>query len=159
MSLAVRWCTAAMIACAVAGESPAQGSPPALSAGRVTAQLAGGIAASPLSFFGAGYAAKRIAAGLGASPGAASRAGYVAAYTGLWIGAGAVPAAIGHGGSFGAALAGSAGGLVVSWGAVTLGNRLYDSGRRRCGPLCLVLGAVSVAGAATGATLAYNASR
>ncbi|MGQ0765654.1 MAG: hypothetical protein ACT4OZ_08310 [Gemmatimonadota bacterium] len=147
------------MACVVAGESPAQSSVPGTSAGRVTAQLVGGVVVTPLSFFGAGYAAKRVAAGMGASPATASQAGYIAAYTGLWIGAAAVPAGIGQGGSLGAALAGSAGGMVVSWGAVKLGNRLYDGGRRRCGPFCLLLGAVSVAGAATGATLAYNVSR
>lgn len=137
----------------------AQEAVPSLSSARVAAQIGVGSIAAPVAFFGTGIASKRVAQAFGASEGAASRAGYIGAYTGTWLATAAVPAAIGRDGRFPAALAGSAAGLLASWGTVRLGNWRYDGGRRECGLLCWTMGAAVVALPSVGATLAYNASR
>jgi hypothetical protein len=137
----------------------AQASPPSLSAARVTAQITLGTIATPIGFFGGGLAARELARAVGGSDETARRAAYVGAFGGAWIAAAAVPAWVGSDGRVGAALAGSAGGLIVAAVSAKLGNHLYDQGRNGCGPLCWVLGALAVSSPGVGATLAYNASR
>lgn len=132
---------------------------PSLSASRVALQVTVGTVAAPVAFFGVGYAAKRMAQRMGASDEGASRAGYVGAYAATWLATAAVPAAIGGDGKLGAALGGSALGLLASAGVVRVGNRLYDADRRACGPLCWALGGVVVALPSVGATILYNRSR
>jgi hypothetical protein len=132
---------------------------PSLSSTRVALQVTAGTVAAPLAFFGVGYAAKRTAQRMGASDEGASRAGYIGAYTATWLATAAVPAAIGRDGNFGAALGGSALGLLASAGVVRAGNWLYDKDRRACGPLCWALGGVVVALPSAGATILYNRSR
>ena len=137
----------------------AQDAAPALSSARVTAQVVGGTLAAPIAFFGTGIATKRIARAMGASDERAGRAAYVGAYTGSWLAAAAVPAAIAGDGRFPAALGGSAVGMLAAAGLVRVGNWRYDADRRACGPLCWTLGALVFALPGIGATIAYDQSR
>lgn len=158
-----RW-RAAVLALAVAApalgaQEGVDGGGGSLSGARVAAQIGAGTLVAPIAFFGSGVASKRIVLGLGGTEGTARRAGYVGAYTGTWLATAATPALIGRDGRFPAALAGSALGMLASWGAVQVGNWRYDGGRRGCGPLCWTLGAAVVALPSIGATLGYNATR
>lgn len=132
---------------------------PSLSSSRVALQVTAGTVAAPVAFLGVGYTAKRLAQRMGASDEGASRAGYIGAYSATWLATAAVPAAIGGDGKFGAALGGSALGLLASVGVVRLGNWMYDADRRACGPLCWALGGIVVSLPSVGATLLYNQSR
>lgn len=132
---------------------------PTLSSSRVALQVTTGTIVAPMAFFGVGFAAKRAAERMGAGEEGASRAGYIGAYTATWLATAAVPAAIAGDGNVGAALGGSALGLLASAGVVRLGNRLYDADRRACGPLCWALGGVVVSLPGVGATILYNRSR
>jgi len=137
----------------------AQEGAPALSAARVTAQLAGGTLVAPVAFIGSGVAAKRLAQRFGAGEQRAGQLAYVAAYSGTWLATAAVPALIGGDGRFPAALGGSALGMLAAVGVVRVGNWRYDADRRACGPLCWTLGAVVVALPSIGATVLYDRSR
>jgi len=132
---------------------------PSLSSARVALQVTAGTVAAPVAFFGVGFAAKRVAQRMGASDEGASRAGYIGAYTATWLATAAVPAAIAGDGKLGAALGGSALGLLASAGVVRFGNWVYDADRRSCGPVCWALGGVVVALPSVGATVLYNRSR
>lgn len=86
----------------------AQDAAPALSSARVTAQVVGGTLAAPIAFFGTGIATKadRPCPTRREVDERAGRAAYVGAYTGSWLAAAAVPAAIAGDGRFPAALGG-----------------------------------------------------
>ncbi len=159
--VAVRACLSVALPILVASTAGAQerSAAPSLSSSRVALQVAAGTAAAPVAFFGVGFAAKRAAQRMGAGDEGASRAGYIGAYTATWLATAAVPAAIGGDGKFGAALGGSALGLLASAGVVRLGNWMYDADRRACGPLCWALGGVVVSLPSVGATILYNRSR
>ena len=149
----------AAVAVVAVSSLEAQDGPPSLSEARVAAQVGGGSLASPVAFFAGGLVTRRVARALGAGDETARNAAYVGAYTGVWLAAAAVPAAVGDKGRFPAALAGSALGMVTALGTVKLGNHLYDSERRKCDVLCWALGASVFALPSVGATIAYNASR
>lgn len=137
----------------------AQEAPGSVSAARVGAQIGAGTLGTPVAFVAGGLATRRVARAFGASEEGARRAAFVGAYSGVWLAAAAIPAAIGDRGRFPAALGGSALGMAAAVGAVKLGNLLYEGERRRCGVLCWTLGAAVAVLPSLGATVAYNSSR
>lgn len=150
------WVVVLLAATAAVGR--AQEPLPAVSAARVTFQVAAGVVFTPIGFFGTGWAAKRIAQRTDWPEGRIQRTAYLAAYTGAAAATAAAPALIGDRGRYSVAFLGAAAGIGASALTARLGNARYDGGVR-CGPLCLGLGALTVSLPSIGATLAYHASR
>lgn len=153
-----------LLASAVATVVQAQAPGDPLPAGpaTVSAQIAAATLAIPVGFVAAGLTTRAVARALGASPDVASLAARVGAASGAALLDAGVVTAIGSrgpaGGSFPAALAGTVAGGLGSYLLIRLGKRAYR-GTRRCGAGCIASAVTIALLPATGATLAFNATR
>jgi hypothetical protein len=139
------------------------GDPPALSPGRVAAQVATGAVGTPVGFFAAGILTDWAFERLGRDDRTTSRLALAAGWTGAAFATAAGPALVGArgpgSGRYPAAVAGAVAGGLASWAVVRLVDR--DGGAPPRGGR---VGA-TVAGIATfllpsvGATLGYDLSR
>lgn len=137
---------------------------PAPSVGRLAAEVVVGTAAIPLGFVAGGLLARRLARAFGASEAAASATARTGGGAGAALAAAAGVSAIGSRGpatgSFLASLGGAVGGGLVSYTLVRINRRPADAGETwRCGTACRVSALAIALLPATGATIAFNASR
>jgi hypothetical protein len=141
----------------------AQTDVPALSSGRVTAQVGVGLLAMPIGFFGSGLVASRLSQRFGASEGNVTRIATFTAWTGGALATAAGPAMVGArgpgSGSYPAAVGGAVAGGLLSYAIVKLND---PRGSGRTGPckfLCVLSGILVFTAPSVGATVGYNLSR
>jgi hypothetical protein len=142
----------------------AQRGQPAVTGIRVTAEVASGLVAMPIGFFGGGLATRWLAHRAGVTDD--EKAGTIAtigAYTVAALATAAPPTLIGNAGphatgSYAAALGGSVVGGLGSWALVRLNQ---PAGRRDqpCRVLCVASTVAIFLLPSAGATLGYNLSR
>ena len=149
--------SAALSLAAAPGAALAQGRS-SVGAGRVSAQIAAGTLATPVSFVVGGLGSRWVAEKLGAGDGVARTTAYVGAWTGALVGTAAVPSLVVRGGNYPAALGGALIGGAAAGAAVLLGRGTFGRSAS-CNAVCVALGVVVVALPAVGATVAYNQSR
>lgn len=153
-----------LIATALApvAEAQAPRDPLPVGPGTISAQVVGATLAIPVGFVAAGLTTRAVARALGASPDVASLAARVGAFSGAALLDAGVVTAIGSrgraGGSFPAAIAGTVAGGLGSYLLIRLNKRAHR-GMRRCGAECIASALTVAVLPATGATLAFNATR
>lgn len=134
-----------------------------LSAGRVGAQLATGVALGPIGYVGGGLVTRFVLRRLGASQGTASTAAERAAYVGIALATAAGPALIGARGPGHGAYLGALGGATVGMFGTAIVARLNRTPNDRPDPPCRLVCRLSAVAAFTlpsiGATLGYNVTR
>lgn len=142
---------------------PGQQTAPDVGAARFATQVSLGTLALPAGFMTAGLVARSIANSLGASESAARRAAYVSGAAGALAATAGVVSALGSAGpvrgSFPVAVGGGAGGVLLSYALVTLNRRTSPGSTHRCGAVCKATVVAIALLPATGATLAFNATR
>jgi len=136
---------------------------PAVTGGRLLAEVAAGTAAMPVGFIGGGIATRWVARRFGASDDAASSAGLVGAYTIAAFATAVPPTLIGQAGhhatgSYLAALAGTAIGGLGSLALIRL-NRQRGETSRPCHIVCAVSFAGVILLPSVGATTGFNLNR
>ena len=136
---------------------------PAVTGGRLLAEVGAGSAALPIGFIGGGLATRWVARKFGASSDAASSAGLVGAYTVAAFATALPPTLIGQAGrhatgSYLAALAGTAIGGLGSFALIRL-NRQRGETFRPCHFVCAVSFAGVILLPSVGATTGFNLSR
>jgi hypothetical protein len=141
----------------------AQRGQPAVTGGRLLAEVGAGALTTPISFIGGGIATRWVARKFGASEDAGSTAGLIGGYTVAALATAVPPTLIGQAGrhatgSYLAALAGTAIGGLGSFALIRL-NRQRGETSRPCHLVCTVSFAGIVLLPAVGATTGFNLSR
>ncbi len=131
---------------------------PAPSGLKVGLQVVTGTVVAPVAFVAGGLATKWVARRIGASEQQESSVAYVGAWSLAGIATAAVPPLMVRGGTYPAALVGTALGGAAAGLVILAGRRMFRDDAQ-CGVLCTSWGLVSFALPATGATLLYNRSR
>lgn len=136
---------------------------PAVTGGRLLAEVGAGTAATPIGFIGGGIATRWVARRFGASDDAAGSAALVGAYTVAALATAVPPTLIGQAGrhatgSYLAALAGTAIGGLGSFALIRL-NRQRGEDSRPCHLICTVSFAGVILLPSVGATTGFNLSR
>ena len=151
-----------IVCCLIPGRSAsAQRGQPAVTGGRLLAEVGAGTAVLPIGFIGGGIATRWVARRFGAGDDAASSAGLIGAYTIATFATAIPPTLIGQGGrhatgSYLAALAGTAIGGLGSFALIRLNRTDTD---RPCHIVCTVSFAGVILLPAVGATTGFNLSR
>jgi hypothetical protein len=154
---------AALLLVTASMDALAQHGQPAVTGGRIAAEVVSGVAAMPVGFIGAGLASRWVARRFGAGDDAASTAGLIGAYTVAAFATAVPPTLIGQAGrhatgSYLAALAGTAVGGLGSFALIRLNRHTGDTT-----PPCRFVCVVSFAGVillpSAGATTGFNLSR
>lgn len=145
----------------ISGTAAAQRGQPAVTGGRLLAEVGAGTAALPLGFIGGGLATRWVARKFGADDDAASSDGLVGAYTVAALATAVPPTLIGQAGrhatgSYLAALAGTVVGGLGSFALIRL-NRTDNS--HPCRIVCAVNFAGVILLPSVGATTGFNLSR
>lgn len=140
----------------------AQRGQPAVTGGRLFAEVAAGTAATPIGFIGGGIATRWVARRFGADQDAAGSAGLVGAYTIAAFATAVPPTLIGQAGrhatgSYLAALAGTAIGGLGSLALIRLNHS--DRTDRPCHFICAVSFAGVILMPSVGATTGFNLNR
>jgi ABC-type transport system involved in cytochrome c biogenesis permease subunit len=141
----------------------AQRGQPAITGGRLLAEVGTGALTTPLGFIGGGIATRWVARKFGASDDAGSTAGLIGGYTIAALATAVPPTLIGQAGrhatgSYLAALAGTAIGGLGSFALIRL-NRQRGETSRPCHFVCAVSFAGIVLLPSVGATTGFNLSR
>jgi hypothetical protein len=152
------------VVCFLPALGAAQRAQPAVTGIRVTAEVASGLAAMPIGFFGGGLATRWVARRFGVTDDEeAGTIGTIGAYTFAAVATAVPPTLIGNAaphttGSYAAALGGAAIGGLGSWGLVRLNQ---PAGRRDapCHFTCIASTVAIFLLPSAGATLGYNLSR
>jgi hypothetical protein len=152
------------LALLVPAAASAQRGQPAVTGIRVTAEVASGLVAMPIGFFGGGLATRWVAQRVGVSDDeTAGTIGTIGAYSLAALATALPPTLIGNAaphstGSYAAALGGSVIGGLGSWALVRLNQ---PAGRRDqpCRVLCVASTVAIFLLPSAGATLGYNLSR
>jgi hypothetical protein len=155
--------SAALLAVTFATRAAAQHGQPAVTGGRIAAEVASGMATMPVAFIGGGIATRWVARRFGASDDAAGSAGLVGAYTVAALATALPPTLIGQAGrhatgSYLAALAGTAVGGLGSFALIRLNRQTGDT-IRPCHFVCVVSFAGVILLPSAGATTGFNLSR
>lgn len=145
-----------------AARATAQREQPAVTGGRLLAEVAAGTAATPIGFIGGGIATRWVARRFGAGQDAAGSAGLVGAYTIAALATAVPPTLIGQAGrhatgSYLAALAGTALGGLGSFALIRLNHTSRTD--RPCHFICTVSFAGVILLPSVGATTGFNLSR
>jgi hypothetical protein len=148
-----------MLPSVAAGQQRGQ---PAVTGGRIAAEVAAGTAAMPVGFIGGGIATRWVARRFGASDDAASQAALIGAYTTAALATALPPTLIGQAGrhatgSYLAALAGTAIGGLGSFALIRLNRQRGES--HPCRIVCSVSFAGVILLPSVGATTGFNLSR
>jgi hypothetical protein len=164
----LRWLAAALaLACVGAlpvADAGAQRGQPAVTGIRITSEIASGVVAMPIGFFGGGLATRWVARRAGVTDGEqAGTIGTIGAYTFGALATALPPTLIGNAGphatgSYAAALGGAVVGGLGSWALVRLNQ---PAGRRDqpCRVLCVASTVAIFLLPSIGATVGYNLSR
>lgn len=142
----------------------AQRGQPAVTGGRIAAEVASGAAAMPLGFLGGGLATRWVARRFGANDDAASEAGLVGGYTFAALATALPPTLIGQAGhhatgSYLASLAGTVVGGLGSLALIRLNRTKTGAEPKPCRIVCSVSFAGVILLPAAGATTGFNLSR
>jgi hypothetical protein len=140
-----------LVALAMPLVARAQQVKPEAGGGLIAAQIAGGTAALPIGFIGAGLLARQVAATIARISATAGAAASTAATVTALGSQGAVS------GNYSRALAGAVAGGLASYMLVKLPR--WADGRDRCGAICRLSVAAIVLLPASGATIAFNPTR
>lgn len=146
----------------VGANAAAQRGQPAVTGGRIAAEVAAGAAAMPVGFLGGGLASRWVARRFGAGDDVASEVGLVGGYTFAALATAAPPTLIGQAGrhATGSYLAALAGTVVGGLGSLALIRLNRQKGEPKP---CRIVCAVSFAGVillpSAGATTGFNLSR
>jgi hypothetical protein len=153
-----------MCSSAISGQSIMRGQP-SVTGGRLTAEVATGVLAMPVGFFGGGLATRWVARKLGADDEHAADIATAGAYTGAALLTALPPTLIGQAGphatgSYLAALGGSAVGGLGSWALVRLNKKGTNGDTDRpCHVACVLSTAAIFLLPSAGATVGFNLSR
>lgn len=148
-----------------ATDARAQRGQPAVTGGRITAEVATGVIAMPVGFFSGGLASRWVAHRFGASDEQAGNIATAGAYTGAALLTAVPPTLIGQAGphatgSYLAALGGSVVGGLGSWALVRLNKKGTNGDTDRpCHVTCVLSTAAIFLLPSAGATLGFNMSR
>jgi len=153
---------AILLLLSVAARATAQQGQPAVTGGRIAAEVAAGAAAMPVGFIGGGLATRWVARRFGAGDDAASEAGLVGGYTIAALATSIPPTLIGQAGrhatgSYRAALAGTVIGGLGSFALIRLNRQTGEP--KPCRIVCAVSFAGIILLPSAGATTGFNLSR
>jgi hypothetical protein len=150
-----------LVALAMPLVARAQQVKPEAGGGLIAAQIAGGTAALPIGFIGAGLLARQVARAAGADMETAATIARISATAGAAASTAATVTALGSqgavSGNYSRALAGAVAGGLASYMLVKLPR--WADGRDRCGAICRLSVAAIVLLPASGATIAFNPTR